>query len=604
MKKILYAFVFVCSGLLANAQTTYLAEHFDYPAGDSLQNHGWYAHSAGTTSPILVHTSGLSWSQTPYIGSGVGNAAIVNNNGSDENMPLSSGIESGSAYISFLLKLDGPVTASNPNNRGYFLHTGEYSNIATPDFTSISFAFRARTFVTVGSTPDKFRLGLTFNSATIPSNVGVDVTNDLDTGVTYLVVLKYAFIDGADNDEIFMYVFEDGDDISMEPTTPTLGPIVGTAPDMAVMQYVALRQYNLNPNLVIDGIVVKDAWDLLPTPLTGPSLLSPANNTVLKVEGQGNSEVNITWTAIADAPESPIYFWQLTTQGNIDFEDPALQLLSNNTGADNVLTLTLGDIDGVLAGLGLEVGDTLKAAWRVAAIVGDDGVVSVDTFNINLVRGVIFGEIDDFNLLTPANGARVLITNVMTDVVDITWESTSAGSAPVSYTFKTDTVGGGTFSNPFIDVPSNNGGADNQLTFTFGQVNALLTSFGVPEGDSISFIWTVFASAGGITKEANMPFELKLVREKTVSVNKISANTLKVYPNPTTSLVNIDLPSNLSSNAKVSLTNVLGQEVVLNDITRNANSMQVNVNHLPNGVYTIKVIDGGSVSTGSLVIQK
>jgi formylmethanofuran dehydrogenase subunit D len=248
---------------------------------------------------------------------------------------------------------------------------------------------------------------------------------------------------------------------------------------MPVMQYVALRQYNLNPNLVVDGIVVKDGWDLL---------------------------------------------------------EPK--------------------------------------------------------------------EIDDFNLLTPADGARILITDVMTDEVNITWESTTLGGDPVSYTFKTDTVGGGTFSDPFIDVPSNNGGVDNQLTFTFGQINALLSSYGVAEGDSISFIWTVFASAGGITKEANMPFELKLVRESTVSVNKITTNTLKVYPNPTTSLVNIDLPSNLSSNAKVSLTNVLGQEVVLNDITRNANSMQVNVNHLPNGVYTIKVIDGGSVSTGSLVIQK
>lgn len=473
MKKILYAFVFVCSGLMVNAQTTFLAEHFDYPAGDSLQNHGWYAHSAGTTSPILVHTSGLSWSQTPYIGSGVGNAAIVNNNGSDENLPLVGGNPTdGNVYISFLLKLDGPVASAN---RGYFLHTGEYSNIDTPDFNSISFAFRARTFVTIGSTPDKFRLGLTFNSGSTPSNVGVDVTNDLDTGVTYLVVLKYSFIDGPDNDEIFMYVFEDGDDISVEPATATLGPIVGTQPDMSVMQYVAFRQYNRNPNLVVDGLIVKDAWDLLPI------------------------------------------------------------------------------------------------------------------------------QIDDFNLLTPADGARVLITDVMTEEVNITWESTTAGGEPVAYTFKTDTVGGGTFGNPFIDVPSNNGGADNQLTFTFGQVN---TSFGVPEGDSISFIWTVFASAGGITKEANMPFELKLVREKKVSINKINSNVLKVYPNPTSNFVNIELPSNLTVEAKVSLTNVLGQEVILNDVIQNTNGMQLNVAHLPNGVYTIKVVDSGLVSTGSIVIQK
>jgi hypothetical protein len=264
MNKIIYTFIFSLIIQLSFAQTTYLAEHFDYPMGDSLQNHGWYSHSAGTTNPIRVHTSGLTWTQTPYIGSGVGNAAIVNNNGSDENRPLNGGISEGAAFISFLLKVDGTVSASSPNNRGYFFHIGEYTNVDTPTYTSVNFNFRARTFVTTGSSADKFRLGLTFNSGTTPSNEGVDMTSDLDTGETYLVVIKYQFIDGDANDEIFMYVFRDGDDISSEPSTPTLGPITGTAADMPVMQYVAFRQYNLNPNLIIDGIIVKDAWDLLP----------------------------------------------------------------------------------------------------------------------------------------------------------------------------------------------------------------------------------------------------------------------------------------------------------------------------------------------------
>ena len=262
MNRLFQTFLLTIAVYFGFAQNTYLAEHFDYPAGDSLQNHGWYAHSAGTTNPILVHTSGLSWTQTPYIGSGVGNAAIVNNNGSDENKPLSSGISSGAAYTSFLLKLNGEVISSN---RGYFFHMGNYANEDTPDYNSLSFAFRARTFVTTGSTAEKFRLGLTFNSGSTPSDEGVDMTSDLDTGVTYLVVIKYQFIDGDDNDEIFMYVFEDGDDISSEPATATLGPITGTQSDMPVMQYVALRQYNLNPNLIIDGIIVKDEWDLLET---------------------------------------------------------------------------------------------------------------------------------------------------------------------------------------------------------------------------------------------------------------------------------------------------------------------------------------------------
>jgi len=69
MKK-LYTLVF---GLLLSyqlqAQNPLLVEHFDYTSGANLQDNGWYGHSAGTTNPIKVSNGGLSWSQTPYLGS-------------------------------------------------------------------------------------------------------------------------------------------------------------------------------------------------------------------------------------------------------------------------------------------------------------------------------------------------------------------------------------------------------------------------------------------------------------------------------------------------------------------------------------------------------
>lgn len=237
MKKI-FTLLMISAAFIAQAQPALLTEHFDYPAGALLRDNGWNPHSAAATNPLSVHSSGLSWFLTPYQGSGVGRAALVNNTGSDENRPLSSSVDSGTVYAAFLVKPTGVV--SNDGS-GFFFHFAQYSNPTNPDYTSISNAFRARTFITTGSSDASFRLGLTFNSATVPSNLGVDVTNDLDTSKTYLVVVKYSFVSGPDNDSVSLFVFADGDSITTEPAIPTLGPYGGTAADIGSIQAVALR---------------------------------------------------------------------------------------------------------------------------------------------------------------------------------------------------------------------------------------------------------------------------------------------------------------------------------------------------------------------------
>lgn len=250
----------------ANAQNTLLIENFDYPTGAPLRDHGWNAHSAATTNPITVSATGLSLGTTAYFGNNIGKAALVNNTGSDENRPLSAYRDSGSVYASFLVKTTGAITT---DGSGYFFHFVQYSDTASPVFTAISTAHRARTYITTGSTPATFRLGLTFNSATVPSAPGIDVTNDLDTNKTYLVVVKYTFVAGADNDQVSLFVFQDGDSIRTEPATPTLGPFGGTAADVSIIQGVALRQYNAAQRVMADGMIVRDAWEMQPANTTG-----------------------------------------------------------------------------------------------------------------------------------------------------------------------------------------------------------------------------------------------------------------------------------------------------------------------------------------------
>lgn len=261
MKKIYVVFVLFLFVTAANGQGLLLTENFDYPVGTALRDSGWYPHSGAATNPLAVTATGLSLGNTPYFGNNIGRAALVNNTGADENKPFTANKDTGSVYASFLLKTAGEITT---DGSGFFFHLVEYSNPTTPVYTAISTAFRARTYITTGSTAANFRLGLTFNSATVPSTVGVDVTNDLDTSKTYLVVVKYTFVSGADNDQVSLFVFDDGDSLRNEPSTPTLGPFTGTAADVTVLQGVALRQFNANQKVIVDGIYVRDQWLLQP----------------------------------------------------------------------------------------------------------------------------------------------------------------------------------------------------------------------------------------------------------------------------------------------------------------------------------------------------
>jgi len=228
-------------------------EQFDYTPGSQLQSNGWFSHSASTTNPILVDSTGLSFSQTSYLGSGVGFSAYLGNNGSDENLPFDQSIDSNSVFAYFLLNVPDPVTSS-----GYFFHFLEYSNPTSPVYTSVNSTYRGRTFIMPGSNPStQFKLGLSFNANSISPG---DTTKNLNIGSTYLVVVRYTFVPGGSaNDNVSLYLFEDGDDINTQ-TFPDIGPLTGTSSDLQSAQGIALRQFSSSQSISIDGIIATTSW--------------------------------------------------------------------------------------------------------------------------------------------------------------------------------------------------------------------------------------------------------------------------------------------------------------------------------------------------------
>ncbi|GEM_PF-6202798 len=221
-----------------------LVEDFDYTAGDALTLHGWVIHSA-TTNPLVVTSPGLTFAG--YVGSGIGNAAGVNNTGIDENKLFGAQTKD-SIYASFMVNATATSAASD-----YFFHI--YDPIPTG-----SLAHRGRVFIIpVSGAPGKMTIGFSFGI----SPAQATMTTQLNFGQTYLMVVKYTVVDGAANDKVSLYVFADGDDFTNEPTTPTLGPLTGTQGDI-VPTGLALRQFDAAQRITVDGIRVNTEWNLKP----------------------------------------------------------------------------------------------------------------------------------------------------------------------------------------------------------------------------------------------------------------------------------------------------------------------------------------------------
>jgi endonuclease G, mitochondrial len=231
--------VFIFTG--SNYATGLLTEDFSYTAGDSINNngtHGWIGHSG--TGGILVVSPGLSYST--YLGSGVGNAALVNNSTSvDVHKDFSTPVNSGSVYASAMISI---TTTSATNS--YFFHFGTGSS-----------SFTAKVF----AKPDGAGYDFGISKA---ANTPTSWTSTCSYGTTYFVVIKYTFNTGSSTDDVASLFLNPALGGSEPAVTITAGD--PTASDFTSITGIYLRQATGIPAATVDGIRVGTAWtDVVPT---------------------------------------------------------------------------------------------------------------------------------------------------------------------------------------------------------------------------------------------------------------------------------------------------------------------------------------------------
>lgn len=246
------AWLFVLAMLLPQAVMAdqLMNETFSYPAGDLYGQGGWCQYASNSADPIQVGTTPLSFAGYQSIGAG-GSVALGNTSiGQDlfyQFRENGNPINSGTLYCSFL------VNVSDAQGEVYFFALVSGSKNGLKDKGSTSEYLRI--FAKASENEGKFLLGASKNGATMQSNV------ELNLNETYLVVLKWEFVEGTTNDVASVYV----NPVS-ETAEPTLTTTTGNGEPNSSNGLLALelRQgtttSKTGPTLTIDDIRVATSW--------------------------------------------------------------------------------------------------------------------------------------------------------------------------------------------------------------------------------------------------------------------------------------------------------------------------------------------------------
>ena len=86
--------------------------------------------------------------------------------------------------------------------------------------------------------------------------------------------------------------------------------------------------------------------------------------------------------------------------------------------------------------------------------------------------------------------------------------------------------------------------------------------------------------------------------QTTTSVTNLNESEIKLYPNPATDYINIDLPS-VSGN--ISIVNITGKTILIKDIRSSVE--RIDLSDLNSGIYLVRIQDGPAVLTKKLIIR-
>ena len=201
--------------------------------------------------------------------------------------------------------------------------------------------------------------------------------------------------------------------------------------------------------------------------------------------------------------------------------------------------------------------------------IATDSMIEYSKLNY---QGIEFGETID------ASDMETLHIDVWsTSVSNLLIFPISVGSGEKSVTKALEVNTWNSFDIPLTDFTSQNLTVNDLIQFKFED----------PDGNS----GTIYLD------------NIYFYKKGTNSVLPISFNTLKVYPNPTTSTLNLDIDAATATISNYSLVNVQGQVVLSNDVNSTSINTSIDVSNVSNGVYFLKLDTDKGGYTHRVIVQ-
>lgn len=261
--------------LTANGET-YLAESFDYAEGNLYGNGKWVKYGKKTTAPIQVAKSPLTFAG--YQDNAAGNAVRLTKESGEYCQVLfrdkGTDAAKGTVYYSALVNVS--ELPSGSRTAAFMALTGANSLDATKFGDAEAGSEGAGLFAQASG--EGFKLGVSRNVANL-GNVKTSVAwadEECVLGTTYLVVVKYEIVDGADNDRISLWINPAKGDA--EPAASVVAD-EESAESLADVRGIELRQGSSSvaktPVAVIDEVRVASTWDEIFTPAKADAVETP-----------------------------------------------------------------------------------------------------------------------------------------------------------------------------------------------------------------------------------------------------------------------------------------------------------------------------------------
>lgn len=307
-----------------------------------------------------------------------------------------------------------------------------------------------------------------------------------------------------------------GTPINLEVPLTTGAPLASGGCDLSKKLIPGKRTFINLVQGTPDRVIVVDLGNTDAGPLQPFSLQSPAAGTTITSIPGSSTPVTFMWdTSRAAATYKVIYGTALPTR------------LITIPASTNMLSMTLGQLDAILAGVGLNQGDSVSGSWDVWAFRNNDPQndslkASNGPRTLKLKRAK--PALTAFNLLTPPTGAVVTTVNNGTNVVSFSWSKTGAGA---KYKLMYASPNFNNTSNIKFTLQSNNSGFDSLLTTTDGNLDALISSF-VNPGDSSAGQWRVYAYSGNDSLASAQTYNITFKRLPVLTIG--TGSTASQYP--------------------------------------------------------------------------